>query len=127
MCDDGVLTTADETLPNGHELAATDKGPVEVIFSSNRAVRRRTGVRPYEAEDEDNGPDLLQAIGFGTSVDAIRGDALSQARELYGASAVLEVQEIDTIRTTRKPENLRRGPYNSAVFVRCVNFTELGL
>jgi hypothetical protein len=122
MCDP-------QTLPFGHEMAETDKGPVEVLSpGTNRmAVRCRPGTRPHEAEDDNYGPDLLEAASFGASLDEIRHAAVTLAGKLYGDDAQLVIEEIGMVRTTRRPENQAKGPFNADVRVRCVNFTELGL
>jgi hypothetical protein len=101
---------------------------IKILSSVNgTAERSRQTPRPVEAEDDYFGPDLLRAVGFGETVEGIRDSALAMARQLYGPDAGLEIQEISEIRMTMRDDNLIRGTFNADVFVRCLNFTELGL
>jgi hypothetical protein len=63
-----------------------------------------------------NGPDVFRTKGRGRDIDAIRMNALDQARDLYGRRARLEIAHTDSIHTGAL------GGYWAYVTVRCLDY-----
>jgi hypothetical protein len=73
-----------------------------------------------EQEQRLNGPDVLAALVHGDDIPALKMAALDRARELYGPDAVLQIEEVGTIRTACSP----KGQFCTCVYVRCLNLPE---
>jgi hypothetical protein len=69
------------------------------------------------------GGDVLQVMARGNSVPEIHADALAKAPELWGPAAQLEVESTDTVLITDRPGY---PAFRAYVYVRCLNYDEVG-
>lgn len=69
----------------------------------------------------DKGEDVLTALASGTDIPAIREDALSQARVLFGPDAALSIEGVHGIRTATTERGSGYTSFCAQVTVRCTD------
>ena len=62
--------------------------------------------------------DLLHAVVYGDTIDALKTAALTAARALYGEEAPLQIEQVGP---THTPFAWRRGRFCADVDVRCLD------